>query len=350
MASTTAGGQGWLKERIGETLDRVASERGARIVRDIRLDFGAHSQEFSHILIDRHGLLVIDLQLWPGARIHGSTRSRTWIARAKGASRERFDNPLVENARRSEVLVEGLLISGRRIGPDYVSGLVVFGGADTSGVSLGDTAANRMIDASEIRDRLGERYDFATNAGALQPAEIDDLVSLLHQIDRSDSPLPALGDKGADPAPIAPRLTAERYPDSAAGRLRDRRPRATLLVLLALVALAVWLFLYGGLAIVTEVPVALLAGEDPSAEAQAADRGSMADQVSVETAEQVLRDAAPEIYRFTRDLGAPEVVQADGHTTFIWSYLGGAPDEPPRERTIELTFDASGNLRGVSRE
>ncbi len=266
------------ENHVEETLARVASERGARVVSDVRLDLGGHTQYYSHILVDNLGLLVIDVLSWPGARVKGSTGFAKWTAKGESGPRETFANPLPANERRTKLLAEVLLTCGRRLAPEYFSDLVVFSGADISDVSVREPESIRITDADELESRLKLRYDFAMNAGALEASEVDDLVSLLRTLNRVDDPIAAaqsgrgsllregildllfrrqpaqatVCDSVAGVAPSAPRLTEDTPPDADTKETHHRAAVAAVAIPLLLMGAAVWLFQYGGLSIVID--------------------------------------------------------------------------------------------------
>lgn len=359
--------------KIEETLNAVASRRGARVASGVRLDFGDCVQDYPYILIDQFGLLVIDVQIWPGTRIKGSGDSKTWTAKAEGTASERLPNPIHAGRRRLEILGDTLLACGRTIAPEYFSFLVVFAGADLSGISVSDDERVRVVDVAEVAERLDLRYDFAMNAGVIEPSEVEDLASLMRTLDRSDDPLRAgsgvtaqgsagllgklrkkapanvaIGDSYAGVAPVAPRLLVDRYPDSNAPAPQRKSALPVLLLVLGLAVIA-GLYFTDGMYVVRATFDSFMDSKAGVAEEVPPIQDSGVSVVTVEAAQRVLLESAPDVYAALNDRARPDVTTLDGYTTFTWALSENRPAHLPEE-TISLTFDGAGDLRGAKRE
>jgi hypothetical protein len=378
LAAVSEGAVALLADKVARSLEAVAGRHSARLVKGVRLDLGEYSQDYPYILIDRYGLLAIDVQVWPGSVVKGAAGSRTWTSKRKGSSANTFTSPLLAGRRRTSLLSEALLTCGRRLPSECFSYLVVFAGADMTQISVPDPESGRLVDLAQLEDRLNMRYDFATSAGTIEPSEIDDLVSLLRVLDRSDDHVatPASGhrkslrdslagmlsskrsvtvnvnDSAAGVAPSAPRLSGDgRYP-SVGGSAAKRQSALPILLLALLILVAVWLFQFGGMTVFTDWVNAVVSGRVRQAEAAevpvSPETGGAF--VSVDTAERVLFESAPDIHSTVLNRGAPNVTQREGLVTFSWRFVDNRPGFVPGEKTIALTFDAAGNLRGVNME
>lgn len=364
---------GFTAQQVDHAVNTAAAAYGARVMKNVLLEVNGRASRYDYILLDRFGLLVLGVEFWPGRAIRGGSSSAEWQARSDGKKPERFSNPFKANARRLDDLQEAMLVCGRRLAPEYFGDLVVFVAADTSGVKIDDMERMKLVAARELAAALQARHDFAPNPGLLERGEIDDLISLLATIDRTDSrgasvaeqtgakkrfsiPLlrrettsqVAVADGAVGLAPSAPRLSADRYP----GASQDKPKRsigAPALLLAAVAGLGVWLFLYGGYPVVIERAIALTQTMQPSAEQGVVPATVSAPAaVSVESAKSIYREAAPEQYAATLNVDRPRVEQYDGLTIFTWDYTLTEGPSAGQERWIALTFDAAGQLRGVT--
>jgi len=361
-------------ESVDAVVARVAGANGARVVRDVLLDLTVTTADYSFIVIDQYGLLIVDVEMWPGAVVLGASASKKWHARFAGAPKQSFANPLKENARRIDVLLEALLAFGRRIPRDYVTDLVVFVGAEIGSLALTDAEKARTTDAGGLEAALRARYDFAINSGAIETEEIKGLVSVLATINRFDTreaqarhgqglkprwALPfsrrkpevevGLADAVLGIAPVAPRLTGDRYPSLAAPP-RKRAPIGGIVALVAVVALAGWLFLLGGYDLVTTSLADLTRRPAPPASEVTIPAASRsAPTVSIEVAKARLYEVSPEIYSTVVGIDSPQTMVSGGITAFTWQYVvqakGGAS---PRVYNITLTIGADGKVRAMS--
>jgi len=361
---------------IESTIRAFAAGRGARVERDILLDVGERTEPYSFILIDRHGLLGIDVQMWVGAEIEGSGSSKSWSARLKGEKPSKFESGLEAGSRRVRTLNEVLAACGRRLGPEYVAHLVVFAGADLSKLQLTPVERLTVIAADDLGSTLEARYDFAVNPGALVPGEVSDLASLLTTLNRFDdaeaqarhaglvSETPGLfgkrferqrevqvgvSDSASGVAPAAMRLAQDRYPShspSASSTQKRPTPRIVWLVLVALVLLSVWLFALGGLTTVSDVVGAVLSTGSRQVTQPATSVDAQSPLVELDHAQATLKETAPEVFAQATDLDSPMVNHAEGFSLYTWHYV----EQSGQPRTMTLTFDASGMLRGANRQ
>ncbi len=364
--------------RIESTIRTLAAQRGATVLEDVLLDLGERTEYYAFVLIDRHGLLGIDVQVWAGARIEGSSGAKMWSAQLQGERPSKLENPLTASSSRIGSLTDVLAACGRRLGPTYIADLAVFAGADLSKLNLTPAERLQIIDADDLAANLSARYDFATNPGALELGEVGDLASLLTTLNRfEDAEVQArhvglvnstsgglgrwferqqrgvqvnVSNDAVGMAPVAMRLSEDRYPGVA--RAQQQAPKRktspiALIALLVVVAVTVWMLFFGGLAVAQDALLSVLpSGQGPQQSAAPSTAGGELNDASLATAKETLKDTAPDEYSRATNLDAPLVNQAEEFTLYTWTYV----DKAGQEKTITLTFDESGMLRGANRQ
>jgi len=353
-------------KKIESAIAGVTTPQGARFERSVLIDLGESLEDYSYILVDRHGFLVVHVEAWPGATLRGSSKSATWVARVKGAGSSRFSNPVRDNARRIENLKRALDVFGKRLPDEYFADLVVVYDADISGLSLNAASEFRVVNGFDAEEALRARYDFAVNPGALTREEVDEFAGLIRTFNRADDASararfedakkpflpPALrrravevnvSDSAAGIAPMAPRI-GDRYP--AMVRPKRTREASTFFLLLALVgAIAVWLFLYGGLQTLRANVNDLLSSNSGAAGPRTLTPVSTGSAADVDRAKELLGEVDPDTYSKVVDLDAPEVAFVEEYTTYTWHYTDASARGG--ETWIALTIDEYGRLRGV---
>lgn len=365
----------YLIGQLDSVIRQVAAEKGAVVCHDVLLDLNTKTADYPYILVDQYGLLIIDVEVWPGASISGRSSSRRWTARIRGVGRQTLDNPYRGNSYRMDALIEALLACGRRLPPEYVTHRVVVAGADTSRLKLTDSDAARLLGPLDLEPDLRARYDFAVNLGALDKKDVEGIGSLLATIDQSDNaavqhrhhsrrapkilaPLPELGAEvsisksAAGVGPVAPRLTGERYP-SIAAPAKKSTPRSAWLGLVAVVLLAAWLFAFGGYETTSDLIAGMIRGarrSGPSAGTPAMPAPTsmgMHWNGEIQNAQSTLRDGSPEIYARLIDRDSPQVTQDGEFTVYTFHYIEPEDTGGFDPKWVALKFDASGNLVGV---
>jgi len=361
---------------VEATIRAFAEARGAKVARDVLLDVGDRTEYYSFILIDRHGLLGIDVQMWVGAEIDGSSSAKFWTAKLKGEKPSKFENALEAGNRRVSTLNDVLSACGRRLGPAYVADLVVFAGADLSKLQLTPVERMAVVGANDLGETLSTRYDFAVNPGALDSGEVSDLASLLTTLNRFDdaeaqarhvglvterrgllgkwferrrSVHVGVSDSTAGVAPVAMRLAEDRYPAAtppAPVATTRHTPRIAWLVLVAIVLLTVWLFALGGLATVAGLIDLVVSGDGRQAAQAMSSPVAQPAMMKPDLAKATLKETAPEVYARVTDLDSPVVNRADEFSLYTWHYM----ENSGQARTITLTFDTTGMLRGANRQ
>lgn len=351
----------YMTQQVDAIVRSVAARYGLRLVSGLLLEVSGQSVHLDYILMDRHGFLILAADPMPGQAITGSSDDAQWKARADGAKAERFDNPLKQNRRSISLLKEALVVTGRRFADEYFTDLVVFGGADISGLKLNGVERLKVVDARDLEATIQARYDFSPNPGLIEQHEIDDLTSLFKALDRSDSrgphaveaaparvgPLAALrrpkvstvavADHVAGLAPSAPRLSGERYPDSTSGKRRGA-VFAGALPLVLILALGVWLFGFGGYGAVVSQVLALWPAPTATAPQPAPTQGAT---IPTEEAVSRFRKMQPQIYALVDSPDSPTVQTADGVSKFTWTYVISNENSP---HTYTLGFNTAGRV------
>lgn len=367
--------EGYLMGQVELALDGFAERSGARVVHGLLLELGERMEMIDHVLIDRYGALVIDVQPRPSARVAGSSKDRSWTARISKGRRQKIESPLRANTRRAGLLCEALRVCGRSLAEDYFSDMVVFAGADIEGLQLSDAESLKVVDSKQLVAALQARHDFAVNAGVLEPHEVADVASLVRTLDRSDDPgarlrletpkprkgltlpfgrkVPEQAGVSAEAvgfAPVAVRLANDRFPDVYVSETKPTRSSTPPIFLLAMIAaVAVWLFAYGGLGLVqSRIPVVL--GMFQTADNEPVSRTvqtPLPGDTALENAKAVLRTNAPAVYEQIGNPNSPEIASSDQFTSYTWHYTPTRGSTQGQPQWISLTFDANGVLRGV---
>lgn len=373
-----SGAEAYLRGQIELVLEDFARRMGGRVVHNVILDLGARTAGIDHLLIDRHGLLVVSVHARPSTTIRGGSGARTWHSRVGRDKPEPFHNPLADNASRVAMLKDAMKVCGRHIADEYFSDLVVFAGADISGLVLDPADCLKVVTHADLGAALQARHDFAINAGVIEPHEVDDLASLMRTLDRSDSPEVRLrlegarksgsswwpfrrkavtqvvvADEKAGLAPAAPRLVSDRYPDAQVVPLK-RKPTAhvnPVLLLVLVLAIAAWLFFAGGLAVVQARVLQLSALAGVVQQQQPAPAVPMRTPApgdpGLDSAKTVLRANAPGVYAQIKDPDSPEIIVSDKFVSYTWHYVPKKGATAGTQQWIALTFDSAGVLVGV---
>lgn len=365
---------GYMAQQIDRLVRDAASAYRMRVVHDATLEVNGESFRYDYVLMDRFGLLVLEVVAWPGHRLSGTGNKSQWKATRDGEKPVPFENPFIGNAAKLAALRQSVAIAGRRFADEYFTDLVVYVADDVSKLRLAGLEQMKFVEARSLTSELQARHDFAPNPGIIEASELDDLVSLFGVLDRTGSRAAveigdergrprawpfgrkqgtrvAIADGVAGVAPVAPRLTADRYPDEE--RKPVRTGAAAVALLLSLVAIALWLFMYGGYSeVIARVPaVAELWAQpqpQPASVPEPAPLERVVPAVDLETAKAAYQQAAPEQYAATKRVDFPEVHHDSGQITYVWTYV---PTDGPRAGTpqyMALTFDPAGQLVGVS--
>lgn len=361
--------------RIDSAIQAYADAHEARVVRDVLLDVGTRTEYYAYIVMDRYGLLGIDVQMWPEARISGAGGSARWTARRAGERLVRFDNPIRSGERRISTLADVLVACGRRMTPGYVSDLVVLIADDTSALRLSSEEQLSAIGADGFSEALEARWDFPTNPGSLESGEIDDLVSLFGALNRFDDSeaqarhmgmvragkravgtwfgrrqahMVGLADSVVGVAPVAFRLAEARYPAVGESVLPPRRTSPmTYALLVALAGVAIWMIALGGYPLVASL-ISRTASDLMTASDESATQITSLPRTDpgLAAAQQTLRETDPALYAQVSDLDTPLINHAGEYTLYTWHFFTG----DGHEHTITLTFDEAGMLRGANRQ
>lgn len=371
FGGTVQGSGDYIASQAAQQIEASALALGLRLVKGVALEIDGRTQAYDYILLDRYGLLCVDLNVRPGEKITGRSADARWTGQVAGQKRQRFDNPIVAGAKRLDDLERVLIVCGRRFPREYFSELVVFVGADLSQLRISDAERLKLVDARDFAAALRSRYDFPVNPGAFTLPEADDLISLLSTLDRSDSraqpttePVGRLetllrrmglrrgqvavgvSDAAVGLSPVAPRLADSGYPVIENVPVKTRNTLPVLLLILLGVAL-VWMYL-GGYATVVDRAQALVAMAMGAASgSQNGPEAAPAQAVpGLAEAQAVLQRSDPRLYGSLIDRDNPQIAVVQGITTYTWHYPD--PNVAGATGAITLTFDGAGQLRGAT--
>jgi len=364
------------ERRVAEMLIGESGSFGYTIVSGLLLDAGESTAQIDHVLIDRYGMLVIEV-LDLGGRVRGKSSGGMWAAVTRGGQRSRFPNPLIMNDRRREALQRILTASGRNLAPEYIQSLVVLVGSDLNALRLTDVDSMRVVPDREVVDFVRARYDFEPNLGTLDAEEVAGLVSLLRSVNRSLDPdvvarhaatsatglafIRSLFTRSPRPSEQPPGSravfgTRDRYPDGTHRVAPKKSPSLASQALLLLVAgLLGWFMFFGGGLEMVLTQLGLISGtinHDITAPAPAYDPTSLDPMLNPEPdvalALSRMREADPAIYAALIRPDQPAFTSSNGLPTYTWSYSARSGTGATGTRTISITLDAAGNVVGVT--
>lgn len=358
----------FLSREFDAAVSRAATASGARLLQGVLVDLKVRTTLCSYLWIDRYGVLTIDYQEWPASTLKGTRKAQTWTAIPQGGKRAKFANPVAQADERKEMLDDALKACGRRLAPEYIQTLVIIGGANLDSLKLDDLTRARCLGLTEAEQHLGSRNDFPPNAGILEPEQVADLESLFRALDRSqDDEAVArhtaefsvggrtrsarkgqtsvqFGDSLSGRAPVASRIS-DRYPTTNV--TAARRSALPVLLLILLVLLGVWVFVLGGGAMLAYQARGFMAGfGEPGTVEQPALQPITSESPDLQRAIDTLREHAPHVADTAVNLNSPTVTHNEGMVAYTWVYT--QPGGSPAPRTMTLTFDSNGTLRGAT--
>ncbi|MDR3685654.1 MAG: nuclease-related domain-containing protein [Coriobacteriia bacterium] len=377
------------ERRIRDAFHSEAPSLGFRMLDGVLLDIGDETAYFDHLVIDRHGILMVEAKSGD-AEIRGTSASGTWMAKFPNGGLEKLLNPLRENERNRSVLSRVLQASGRRLGDDYIQSVVVFAGSDIRHLKLTEADKLRVVPIREVGDLMRARYDFTPNPGGLSAENIANLISTLKNADQSriidtrhkhaDRVARELRPFPLNLLPTMPVFPTQRSREAAVTRnvfsgvdryegintsTPPRRAFFTpsgFLTLVAVVAVLGWILAGGGAAVLETavmsgslqplvalvwtprqvMPVRVVAPLSPAVPVT-----PMVDAPDLQTALRRLHSASPTAWASLQEPDNPLVMCRDGLTKFTWVSLESESPGSVQARTVSITLDNQGGLIGV---
>jgi hypothetical protein len=340
---------------VAETLQRLSVRYGFRQLDNVLLKVGKVTAEIDHLLVDQHGIVLVESKVRGAAFIRGNDAEKSWTACYPGGRNKRFQNPIRQNQWHDAALRQVLRDSGMELEPDYIDTLVVFVGAELSGLSLRKNDRQRVLDVGELEDYFAKRAEPSDLRPPLIAAFVTDLLQAL-----------LLRDKSQDGATLAAHAAhrSGKYGDSAdadaPGRwpspvkhsgvtipLRRGRMRAALINCLLLFLALGLLYLFaasGGLQYFTGL---LLTPFFKSLAPTVQPAGSAAPAPSLAVAQARLKELAPDVYAAATDLNAPQIAAAANGTAFTWEYVTRPTPNTAAVRSFTLVLGPDGAMRSM---
>jgi hypothetical protein len=190
--------------RVSGRLRKLAPLHGLLRLDDILVSRGGVTARLDHVVLDRLGLLVIETRARSGAVLKGAEDDVLWTACYPGGRRDRFPNPLEQNARHVEVLRQALRDQPLDLSSDAVGGAVVFTGGRVDTLDLA-SARGSVVQLRDLERLFHLRYANGPRTPILTPEQMVRAFSVLTALDRShDSHLVAREVKATCRIPSAP--------------------------------------------------------------------------------------------------------------------------------------------------
>jgi len=372
------------ERRIRDAFYSEAPSLGFKMLDGVLLDTGDETAYFDHLVIDQHGILIVEAKSGD-AEINGSSASRAWVAKFPNGGREKLLNPLRENERNRSVLSRVLQASGRRLGEDYIQSVVVFAGSDIGHLKLTEADKLRVVPIREVGDLMRARYDFTPNPGGLSAENIASLISSLKNADQSriidtrhkhaDRVARELRPFPLNLLPTMPVFPSQRSRDAAVTRTvfsgvdryegvnTSTPPRRTFFspagacMLVAVIAALAWVFVGGGAAVLESSRQSLVAlvwapkqvapARPMFPSAPVVPMTPTVDAPDLQTALRRLRSASPRAWASLREPNNPVVIVSDGLTKYTWVSLERQSPSSVQAKGVSITLDGDGRLIGV---
>jgi hypothetical protein len=170
---------------VAETLQRLSVRYGFRQLDNVLLKVGKVTAEIDHLLVDQHGIVLVESKVRGAAYIKGNDAEKSWTACYPGGRNKRFQNPIRQNQWHDAALRQVLRDSGMELEPDYIDTLVVVVGAELSGLSLRKNDRQRVLDVGELEDYFAKRAEPSDLRPPLIAAFVTDLLQALVLHDKS---------------------------------------------------------------------------------------------------------------------------------------------------------------------
>lgn len=362
------------ERRVGEVLEHYRKTVGWMSHHsDVLLSVGSMTAQLDHLLIDRRGVLILEVKTWNDAWIRGTADESKWTV-GYGKSRHRIQNPLKQLSSQRNALTKALRDAGCAIHPDALQSVIVFVGTDTSGLELDSESRRRVTTIEGLPGYLAERQ-------ACAPVMFGDvgMITAVHEkllgLNRSRDPEvqarhaayrqglrgerkapPVHARQAAAPPPVrrqpsgyAPARSSYSYHVQAKTRASYAGVQAAVIAAMVLIALL----------LICIVPTAMKnvitgMGRDLGAQSGSGTGAQPQQPIqpakpTLEQAKSVLRTVAPDVYEHAAHLDAPSVVDGlDGTATFTWEYVSQPTPRSAVVKKFALTLRADGSIGGMT--
>jgi hypothetical protein len=168
--------------RVAARLGELAQHYGFSFVNRVALTRGLVTASIDHVIVDRYGVLLVDVEQYEGAAIRGSDTGNQWAATFPDGQVTEFRNPLYLSAGNENLARQALSDRSIVLEPGQIRGAVLFVGADTSQLSLVEVSALKVRTLEHIVDMFEARYNSPPNSGQLTAPDIAHIVSVIGEL------------------------------------------------------------------------------------------------------------------------------------------------------------------------
>lgn len=364
------------EREVSDVLNALAGPQDLVVLDSVLLEIRKRTAQIDHVVVDRHGIVLVETKVRRGALLKGRDTDKRWTACYPRGITETFQNPLLQNMEHESKLREVLAKDGAGpVDPDFISSIVVVLDADLSHLDLGSAQRLKVMEVAHLTKYFAVRNNFAIHGGDWSSAQVAAMVRRIDSANRASDPavvarhqrsragaqgprsqrtvedvLTAPGATGF--APMAARVseTVDASSREPAPSLLGRLGGAAAVTLEVAAVLAIcglvwyWVFFAGGAGWLYGSIFSQMIG----ATRAAATSSGAKPTVSVAQAAKAFQDAAPEKYAATIDKDKPKVSTRGGITTVTWRYISRVSASTVAIKSISLSFDSAGVLRGAS--
>jgi len=170
------------EQRVADRLRVYCVEHPpAAFLSNILVRSGRMTAQLDHVLIDSHGMLIVEVKVRNG-RVRGTADEKRWTA-VYGGMTKTFQNPLEQLRGQRNTLSKTLRGVSDPIDLDLIQGVVVFVDADIGYLELDSHSKKRVTSVERLASVLRERA--TQEGGGLSDAEISRRCEQLRLLDQS---------------------------------------------------------------------------------------------------------------------------------------------------------------------
>lgn len=325
-------------------------------INDVLLDLRDKTAQIDHVVVDRRGILVVETKRRQGALLKGKQSERQWTACYPGHRNESFQNPLAQNDAHVAALRHVLRASGIDLPEEAFTNAVVFVGAKTSALELDADPSTVVLDLGALTGLVVSRQRAPSDRPQIPPELAMRIIAAIQAVNRSADP-EVVARHDAQVAgrreTVSARASSARLPTRryvpAMGRARPPAAEGNLAALAVGIAIVLLVLVGGGMSWIGG-PLRTLFSPGGLSNPVGQRGATAGDAANVERAKQILRDSDPRTYAKVTDLDSPAIGTARGIPTYTWQYTEKLSADKVRVRSLTMAIDASGVLRGVTRE
>jgi hypothetical protein len=357
---------------VAETLQRLSLRYDFRQLDNVVLKVGKATSQIDHLVVDPFGIVIIESKVRNAAHIKGQDGEKNWTACYPGGKSKPFQNPLRQNQWHDTALRQVLKDADITLEPDYIDTLVVFVGADLSGLSLRDAERQRVLDVGQLEAYFAMRARKAEDRPSIVAPFVQDLLVTIARADKSrDDPTmaahaahragkrqPTVGSSAEAAAKRKALSDLDRWkrahPQEAGSRSEGSSsstyyiglPAGLARLVVGILAIAL-LYLAVTSGAVDQGLRLLSAFLAPASTASPSATSGVAAGPTLAVAKQRLNELAPDVYAAASDLDSPKIASRTDGTAFTWHYLSKPKPNTAFVRTFTLVLGPDGSMRSM---